>query len=61
LRCGLAVNMVASQSQCFQRVKKFIVYPPHLSILLLFVRRISEGFNSTQKESHDASYGDCQS
>jgi hypothetical protein len=23
LRCGLAINMVASQSQCFQRVKKF--------------------------------------
>jgi hypothetical protein len=22
LRCGVAVNMVASQSQCFQRVKK---------------------------------------
>ena len=58
---GLSRKYVTRQGLCFQRVKKFRSLSFHLSIFLLFVRRISEGFNSTKKENHDASYGGCQS
>jgi hypothetical protein len=51
-----------AKANVFSMLKNFIVYRPHLSNLLFFVRRISEAnSNPSPKESHDASYGFCQS